>query len=230
VIVSGTPVAFGLLSMLVLPLPFIRSIGIGGMLIPAVSVITAITLLPALLAVLGTRINSLRLLPKRFVDRGHPEDGLWGRWANFVMRRPVPVAAVGFAIVAVLVFYGVQLNPSEAQAKDFPGTGSAIQGRAALAHAGISPGVMKPFVVLVEDGADRAPIAAKLRKVEGVEAVVALPEWRLGPDSLIEAFLRGDGARRRPPAARSRPREPQGARCHPRRRCGEDRDFVAAVY
>ena len=60
VIVSGSTVAVGLLSMVVLPLPFIRSIGIGGMLIPAVSVLAAITLLPALLAVLGTRINSVR--------------------------------------------------------------------------------------------------------------------------------------------------------------------------
>ena len=100
VIVSGSTVAVGLLSMLVLPLPFIRSIGIGGMLIPAVSVITAITLLPAMLAVLGARINSVRVMPKRLVDRGHPEDGPWGRWARFVMRRPVAVAAVGLAIVA----------------------------------------------------------------------------------------------------------------------------------
>ena len=53
VIVSGSTVAVGLLSMIILPLPFIRSIGIGGMLIPAVSVLAAITLLPALLAVLG---------------------------------------------------------------------------------------------------------------------------------------------------------------------------------
>ena len=96
VIVSGTTVAVGLLSMVVLPLPFIRSMGIGGMLIPAVSVIAAITLLPAMLAVLGARINSVRLLPKRFVDRGHPEDGAWGRWARFVLRRPVAVALVGF--------------------------------------------------------------------------------------------------------------------------------------
>src|SRR5690242_16250336 len=79
VIVSGSTVAVGLLSMLVLPVPFIRSIGIGGMLIPAVSVLAAITLLPALLAVLGERINSVRVLPKRLVDRGHPEDGAWGR-------------------------------------------------------------------------------------------------------------------------------------------------------
>src|SRR6185503_7230293 len=84
VIVSGSTVAVGLLSMVLLPLPFIRSIGIGGMLIPAVSVIAAITLLPALLSVLGTRINSVRVLPKRWIDTGHPEDGWWGRWANLV--------------------------------------------------------------------------------------------------------------------------------------------------
>src|SRR5205814_7107612 len=126
VIVSGSTVAVGLLSMIVLPLPFIRSIGIGGMLIPAVSVICAITLLPALLATLGTRINSVKLLPKRFVDTGHPEDGWWGRWGRFVMRRPVPVAVVGLAIVGTLVYAGLHLNPAEAQQKDFPGSGDAI--------------------------------------------------------------------------------------------------------
>src|SRR5438128_5887693 len=95
VIVSGSTVAVGLLSMVVLPLPFIRSMGIGGMLIPAVSVIAAITLLPATLAALGTRINSVRLLPKRFVDRRHPEDVAWGKWAPLVNRRPAAVAGVG---------------------------------------------------------------------------------------------------------------------------------------
>ena len=132
VIVSGSTVAVGLLSMVILPLPFIRSIGIGGMLIPAVSVTAALTLLPALLATLGTRINSVRLLPNRFVDSGHPEDGWWGRWANFVMRRPVPVAIVGIVIVGTLVYFGLQLNPSEAQAKDLPGSGDAIVGRETL--------------------------------------------------------------------------------------------------
>src|SRR5207248_7394058 len=88
VIVSGSTVAVGLLSMILLPLPFIRSIGIGGMLIPAVSVLAAITLMPALLATLGERINSVPLLPKRFLDRGHPVDGPRGRWARLVLRRP----------------------------------------------------------------------------------------------------------------------------------------------
>src|SRR5215212_8607892 len=118
VIVSGSTVAVGLLSMLVLPLPFIRSIGIGGMLIPAVSVLAAITLLPALLALLGTRINSVRVLPRRLVEGSDIEAGFWNAWARFVVRRPVLTAFSGLAIVAVLLFFGVQLNPSEAQQKD----------------------------------------------------------------------------------------------------------------
>ncbi|HUZ85259.1 MAG TPA: MMPL family transporter, partial [Gaiellales bacterium] len=65
IIVSGSTVGIGLLSMIILPIPFIRSIGVGGLLIPTVSVIAAITLLPAMLAVLGTRINSVRVMPKR---------------------------------------------------------------------------------------------------------------------------------------------------------------------
>jgi putative drug exporter of the RND superfamily len=194
VIVSGSTVAVGLLSMIILPLPFLRSIGIGGMLIPAVSVITAITLLPALLATLGTRINSLRVLPKRFVDRGHPEDGGWGRWARFVLRRPWPVAIVGITIVAVLAGIGTQLNPNESQLKNFPGTGTAIAGRQMLADAGISPGVMKPFDVLVEHGGNPQAVAAKLSKVDGIAGVAAPPSWRRGSDSIVEAFPAIDGA------------------------------------
>jgi putative drug exporter of the RND superfamily len=196
VIVSGSTVAVGLLSMVILPLPFIRSIGIGGMLIPAVSVLAAITLMPALLAVLGERINSVRLLPKRFVDQGHPEDGGWGRWARFVLRRPWAVAGVGTAIVAVLIFYGLQLNPNESQLKNFPGSGTAIAGRTLLTDAGISPGVMKPFVTLVEHGGDAQAVAAKERPVQGIVGATVPPgsAWHRGQDTLVEAFPAIDGA------------------------------------
>jgi putative drug exporter of the RND superfamily len=231
VIVSGSTVAVGLLSLIILPLPFIRSIGIGGMLIPAVSVIAAITLLPALLAVLGTRINSVRLLPKRFVDTGHPEDGWWGRWAGLVMRRPVPIAAIGLVIVGVLVYSGLQLNPSEAQVKDFPGKGDAINGRTTLAGAGISAGVMKPFVVLVENGAKREPIVAKLRGTSGVAGAVAPPDWVRGSNSLVEAFPSTDSA------AKSVRTTIKNVRADLKGTGGtlggvaaEDRDFVKAVY
>jgi RND superfamily putative drug exporter len=231
VIVSGTTVAVGLLSLVILPLPFIRSIGIGGMLIPLVSVTAAITLLPALLATLGTRINSVRLLPKRFVDSGHPEDGLWGRWAALVMRRPVPIAAIGLAIVGTLVYSGLQLNPSEAQAKDFPGTGDAIVGRQMLADAGISAGVMKPFVVLVENGGNRTAIVQKLAATPGVAAAVAPPDWVRGSSSLVEAFPSTDGATKQVRTTIKQVRaELKGTSGALGGVAAEDRDFVASVY
>jgi RND superfamily putative drug exporter len=194
VIVSGTTVAVGLLSMILLPLPLLRGMGIGGMLIPVVSVLASLTLLPAMLSVLGQRVNRIRVMPRRLIDHGHGEDGAWGRWARFVLRRPVAVAAVGVVIVGVLAGLGTQLNPSEAQLKYFPGTGSAITGRDQLTAAGISPGVLKPLNVLVENGGNAQQVAAKLRAVPGVLGASAPPEWRQGQNSFVEAFATIDGA------------------------------------
>ncbi len=194
VIVSGTTVAVGLLAMVVLPLPLLRSMGIGGMLIPVVSVLASLTLLPAMLAVLGQRINRVRVMPRRFIDRGHPEDGAWGRWARFVLRRPIAVAAVGVLIVAVLAGLGSQLNANESQLKYFPGSGTAITGRDQLAAAGISPGVMKPLNVLIEHGGDAEQVAARLRAVPGVLGATAPPDWQRGPNAFVEAFAAIDGA------------------------------------
>jgi RND superfamily putative drug exporter len=231
VIVSGSTVAVGLLSLIILPLPFIRSMGIGGMLIPAVSVLAAITLLPALLAVLGTRINSVRVLPKRFVDRGHPEDGPWGRWARFVNRRPWPTAIAGIAVVLVLAGIGTQLNPNEAQLKNFPGSGDAIAGRDALTAAGISPGVMKPFDVLVEHGGDPEAVAAKLRTVDGVTAAVAPKAWKRGDSSIVEAFPAIDGAASGiQPIVDGVNQELKGTSATLGGVSAVDRDFVHAVY
>ncbi|HEY2354239.1 MAG TPA: MMPL family transporter [Gaiellaceae bacterium] len=239
VIVSGSTVAVGLLSMIILPLPFIRSIGIGGMLIPAVSVLAAITLMPALLAVLGEKINSVRMLPKRFTDDGHPEDGAWGKWGRFVLRRPWAVAGTGLAIVAVLVAIGIQLNPNEAQLKDFPGIGTAIAGRQMLADAGISPGVMKPFVTLVTQPDGRlAPIPPRAvaqteSAVPGVVGAAAPPGpgWNRGGYSLVEAFPAIDGAApgiqgiiNRVNASIAGPYVTLGGQA------AVDRDFIHAVY
>jgi len=194
VIISGTTVAVGLLAMVLLPLPLLRSMGLGGMLIPVVSVLATLTLLPAMLAVLGTRINSVRVMPRQLIDRGHAEDGAWGRWARFVLRRPVAVAAVGLLIVVGLAAIGTQLNPTEAQLAKFPGGGSAIAARDQLADAGISPGVMKPLNVLVENGGDAHAVAAKLAAVPGVVGASTPPGWQKGPDSLVEGFAAIDGS------------------------------------
>jgi RND superfamily putative drug exporter len=194
VIVSGSTVAIGLLSMVLLPLPLIRSMGIGGMLIPAVSVLAAITLLPALLAVLGERINKVRVMPRRLLDHGHAEDGAWGRWARFVLRRPAAVAGVGIVLTVTLAGLGTQLNASETELQHFPGTGTAIAGRQMLADAGISPGVMKPLNVLVENGGDAEQVAERMRGVKGVVGAAAPTTWKVGSTSFVEAFPAIDGA------------------------------------
>jgi RND superfamily putative drug exporter len=194
VIISGTTVAVGLLAMVLLPLPLLRSMGLGGMLIPVVSVAATLTLLPAMLAVLGPRINRVRVMPRRFIDSGHPEDGVWGRWARIVIRRPIAAAAVGLVIVVGLAGIGSQLNPTEPELGKFPGTGSAIVARDQLAAAGISPGVMKPFNVLVEDGGDPTAVAARVAAVPGVVGASAPPGWREGSNSLVEAFATVDGS------------------------------------
>src|SRR5882724_11636833 len=197
VIVSGSTVAIGLLSMVILPIPVIRSIGIGGMLIPAVSVLSSITLLPAMLAILGPKINRLRVMPKRIVEGSDQASAFWAWWSRLVPNHAALTGAIGVVIVAALLIPGVQLNPSESQAKDRPGGGDAIAGRAALASAGISAGVYKPFDILVE-GAVTKPalekIATEVGRTPGVAGAVAPTDWRHDHAAVVEAISADDGA------------------------------------
>ncbi len=196
VIVSGSTVAIGLVSMLLLPLPFIRSIGLGGMLIPVVSVLASITLLPAMLSLLGPKINRLRVMPKKFVEPHSPEDGFWGRWSRVVLRRPALVFVIGVAIVAVVISPAFHINPADAQLKDQPAHGDAAAGRAAIAAAGLPAGVYLPYVMLVENGASPTTLASvvdRLDKTPGIYGAAAPPAWRNGGTGLVEAFATDDG-------------------------------------
>jgi putative drug exporter of the RND superfamily len=192
-------VAIGLLSMVIIPIPVIRSIGIGGMLIPAVSVLVAITMLPALLSLLGHRINSMRVLPKRIVEGSDREAGFWWRWAHLVMRRPLVIGALGLLIVALLLVPASQLNPAEAQAKDLAGakTADAVIGLNELTGSGISLGAVKPFVVLVENNPGPKAlrtVVARLESTPGVAGASAPVAWRTGDTALVEAIPSQDGA------------------------------------
>jgi RND superfamily putative drug exporter len=199
VIVSGSTVAIGLLSLLVLPLPFIRSIGIGGMLIPAVSVLASITFTVALLRILGHRINKVRVMPKRLLSADDAERGFWTRWAAIVAKRPLLVFLAGMAVVAALLVPASRMNPADAQTKDQPATGDAAAGRAALTESGITTGVHRPFLVLVEGTSDQAvldTVTARLRATDGVAFAQAPPgeRWRTDDVAVVEAFSATDGA------------------------------------
>jgi len=196
VIVSGSTVAIGLVSMVLLPLPFIRSIGIGGMLIPAVSVLASITLMPAMLSLLGPRINRLRVMPKRFVDPPSADTGFWARWARAVTRRPLPIFLIGVVIVALVVYPAFHINPSDAQVKNEPGSGDAQAGREAITASGIPDGVYLPYIALVE-GANASKsvsrVATAVGNADGIYGAAAPPDWRQSRIALVEAFGADDG-------------------------------------
>jgi RND superfamily putative drug exporter len=199
VIVSGTTVAIGLVSMLIIPLPFIRSIGLGGLLIPLVCVLASITLTPALLRLLGPNINRLRVMPKRLLTPDDAESPFWRRWAAIVARRPLIIFLAGMAIVILLLIPAAQINPSDAEVARQPAAGDAAAGREALAAAGISAGVFKPFTILIEGTSDAAKvdaIGASVAKTDGIAAVTAPPGdgWSRGDTTLLEAFSATDGS------------------------------------
>ena len=195
VIVSGTTVALGLLAMVLLPLPLLRSMGIGGMLIPVVSVLATLTLLPAMLAVLGRRINSVRVMPRRFIDQGHPEDGAWGRWARFVLRRPVAVAAVGLVIVAAARRSRNAAEPDRGAAEELPrhrlGDRRSRPARCRRDQPRRDEAAQRPRRERRRRPADRGEAAPPCR---GVVGATAPPGWQKGQDSLVEGFAAIDGA------------------------------------
>ncbi|HEX6871567.1 MAG TPA: MMPL family transporter [Micromonosporaceae bacterium] len=105
VMVSGLTVALALSSLLLFPMGFLKSMGYGGMAAVLVAMLAALTALPALLAVLGPRINALRIpLPgrRRPADQAVVRDGGWARLARSVMRRPV-LYLIGVSVVLVAI-------------------------------------------------------------------------------------------------------------------------------
>ena len=104
VLFSAATVAVSLLALLVFPLYFLRSFGYAGIAVVALAAVGALVVLPALLAVLGRRVDRLRLpIGRRRATAREPGTGFWHRIATWVMRRPVPIA---LAVVAFLVLLG----------------------------------------------------------------------------------------------------------------------------
>jgi trehalose monomycolate/heme transporter len=102
VAVSGVTVAVALTSLMLFPVDFLRSMGYGGVATVAIDVLAALIVLPALLAVLGPRINALRI--RRSVHRParDEESGAWYRLARSVMRRPIVyVTVITIALLAL---------------------------------------------------------------------------------------------------------------------------------
>ncbi len=112
---SSLTVAAALASLLVFPQSFLYSMGLGGALVALFAALIALTVLPAVLTLLGERVNAgaPRFLQRRAEADARPdESGFWYRLSRFVMRRPIPVATLSALLLIVLglPFFGIKFN------------------------------------------------------------------------------------------------------------------------
>jgi len=172
---SSLTVAAALASLLVFPQRFLYSMGLGGSLVALFAALISLTVLPAVLTLLGKRVNSLApsfLQRRAEADARHEESGFWYRLSRFVMRRPIPVATVSavFLILLGLPFLGIKFNTVDPTV--LPKSASARQTYDTV-RAEFPPYRESPIWIDLEGASPRqaARLAARVRRIEGVAEV-----------------------------------------------------------
>src|SRR5262249_50780281 len=136
VLLSGVTVGIGLIALVVLPEPALRSVGFGGMLIPVVSVAVSLTLLPAVLGLIGPGGDWPRLRREAHASR------VWTAWARTIVRRKWIAAVLGIAVLSVLVVPAFSLTTGETTAGALANQGAARSAYDRLLAGGVPTGVL----------------------------------------------------------------------------------------
>jgi uncharacterized membrane protein YdfJ with MMPL/SSD domain len=172
VVFSGTAVAIGLALMLFMPLPFMRGFGLAGLLIPLVSVLAAVTLLPVLLYWLEDRLDRVRLVPRRVIERREDsERGFWARLAGRIMRRPVVFAAGAAAALLALAVPVLALELGPGSNEGIPQDLEAVRGLNVLTEA-VGEGAISPTDIVIDTGREGG--ASDPAVAAGVERLASL--------------------------------------------------------
>jgi RND superfamily putative drug exporter len=187
VVFSGTTVAISLLALVVLPVPFLRSIGIAGLLIALVSVLVAVTLLPVLLATIGPKLDW-----PRNRREARPSPG-WSAWARLVVRHRWAAAMGSTAVLAALVVAAASIQLGNPRADSLANAGPARGGLEKLQDAGIGTGPLSPFEVIAPSG-DAGAVTRTIARVNGVRSAVAPADWRRDGTALVTVIPTGDGS------------------------------------
>ena len=202
---SAATVAISLATLVIFPIPYLRSFAYAGVAVVAFAALSAIVVLPAVLAVLGTRIERFRI----FKPRAKTDAGFWPRQAERVMRHPVPYA-VSVSVVLVLLalpFFHLHLGLSDDRVgpRDMPSRVATEQIREHFASR--EADALAILVPGIDPAADHAAIdrfARRLAAVPGVAHVDAITgEYLvldrkvvgLPPISLAARFAPRPGAR-----------------------------------
>jgi putative drug exporter of the RND superfamily len=165
VLFSGITVAIGLLALVVLPVPFMRSVGYGGALIPLASVLVTLTLTPAILGSIGPRVDWPKIRHENKASRG------WTAWARLVVRHRWVALVSALAVLGVLFVSFLGIKIGLADSSSLAKNGPAYDALQTLQHGGVNTGVLTPMEVLTET--DKAPaVADTLAQVDGVTRTV----------------------------------------------------------
>ena len=173
---SSLTVAAALASLLVFPQRFLYSMGLGGALVAVFAALISLTVLPAVLTMLGSRVNAgaPKFLQRRAEADARPDStGFWYRLSRFVMRRPLPIATLSalFLIVLGLPFLGIKFNTVDPTV--LPESASARQAYDTVSTE-FPPYRETPIWVDVEGGGPKAAaaLAARIDRVNGVAEVL----------------------------------------------------------
>ncbi|MCA1679621.1 MAG: anti-sigma factor antagonist [Actinobacteria bacterium] len=186
VVFSGTTVAISLLALVALPVPFLRSIGIAGLLIALVSVAVAVTLLPVLLATIGPRLDWPRNHRDARASRA------WTAWARLVVRHRWAAAVASMAVLAALVVAAASIQLGNPHADSLAQGGPARAGLQKLQDAGIGTGPLSPFDALVRSG-DAGAVAKAIAGIDGVQSAAAPADWRRDQTAVVTVIPTQDG-------------------------------------
>jgi RND superfamily putative drug exporter len=195
IVFSSLTVAAALASLLIFPQRFLYSMGLGGSLVALIAAGLALVVLPAILAALGTRVNSLApaFLQRRAERDARPTDsGFWYRLSRFVMRRPAPIAIASAAFLIALGIPFASIEFTSADATVLPTSASARQVDTAM-DTEFPPHRDSPIELAVT-GASREQLqelTARAEKVPGVAAVNA-PLRLAGDVTEIDVISRYD--------------------------------------
>ena len=194
VLYSSLTVAAALASLIVFPQRFLYSMGFGGALVTLLAALVSLTVLPAVLTLLGTRVNSLspKFLRRRAEAETRPdEQGFWYRLSRFVMRRPAPIATLSALFLIILGLPFLSIKFTAADPAILPEEASARQVYDSMQKE-YPPYRDTPIWVSVEGGGPATPakVRAQVRQVDGVAA--ALPPQRVSKElSVIQAISAG---------------------------------------
>jgi putative drug exporter of the RND superfamily len=166
VVTSGGTVAVGLLALVILPVPFLRSIGYAGLLIPLAATLVTLTLLPVLLATVGPRLDwrASRLARRRPPGR-RGASRLWTGWAAGVARHRWLATLAALVVLVPLGVAALGLRLGDPPAAVLAGSGLAREALDHLGRVGVGSGALTPIEVLVPAGTDPERAAGRLATV-----------------------------------------------------------------